>query len=1315
MVKTLKQAEEILKIISENGSDLIVVTDIQGKRVSANSAYEEFIGDAVTMVGTEYFREVHPDDKEQVKSHFQTSIESGTAEKFTYRLILSDGSTHILESKIIRIFDEKKRPINLIIFSRDITELVQSQKELRLLAHAVGCTKDAFTLTDLKNNILYVNPATCEMYGYTEEDLIGKNVNILRSPNNHGDLNQEILQATIQGGWNGELFNCRKDGTEFPVELWTSVVHDDAGELVGMVGVARDLSKRRHAEEQLQATANRLQLTLDNLNIIAYELDKDGKFVLSRGKGLEKLGLKPDQIVGESLFDVYREYPTITEALMKAYKGNPQQFEVEVGGVVWSANFIPMKNADGKIEQVFGTAVDITERKRVEERLSHETELWHTLMDNIPDTIYFKDLHSRFTEINKAQCQILGIQNAEDAIGKTDADFFAPEHAKKALTDEKQVIISGMPMLGRVEKVTTKGGRVRWFSTTKVPMHDKRGDIIGIIGSSRDITEIKQAEELESALYRIADETNSAADLHKLFTAIHSIISVLMYTRNFYIALYDKEKDILSFPYFVDEVDVVPPEPSRVGRGLTAYILRSGKSLLCDKAMSDELKKSGEAELVGAPSPIWLGVPLVVEGKTIGAMVVQHYSDPKAYGEHEKQILEFVSTQVAKAIDRKQTADALRESEDRYRAFVEQSSEGIWRFDSDPPIPITLPEEKQIALFYEGAYIAECNDAMAQMYGFSRASDFVGTKLRNMLVPDDPQNLEVVRSFIRSGYRLINAETREFDKDGDVKIFTNNLVGIIEDGALRGAWGTQLDVTDRRQAEERLKQSEEKYRTLFEDSQDCIILSTPEGRLVDINPAGVELFGYSSKEEMLKVGHARELYYNPDDRDTFMSHLAQHAFVKDLEIAVKRKDGDKRIVLENSSTIHDVDGNVVGYRSFLRDMTERKNLEDQLRQSQKMEGIGTLAGGIAHEFNNLLGIILGYASILETGKQDQQRVVQGVETIKKAVQRGADLVRQLLTFARKGETTFGSVDGNEIVTELIEMLRQTFPKTITISSRLEENLPPIVADSSQLHLALLNLCVNARDAMIDEKASGSGVGTLTIETRIIKGDLLHQKFPDASADDYVAFRVNDTGIGMDEETRSRMFEPFFTTKGLGKGTGLGLAVAYGVINSHHGYVDVESTKGIGTNFTLYFPAAERISVAEILPKEKEQPTQKGNETILIVEDEEMLANLLKGILEDQGYKVITANDGQDGLEKYQQNKDDIQIILSDMGLPRLGGYEMFMKMKELNPNVKAILASGYFEPNLKIELVNAGAKDFIQKPYVTEIIIQRIREVLDEK
>jgi PAS domain S-box-containing protein len=1317
---TSEFVDNFVTVVTESGTDCVILINAEGICMMSSVACRGFNGESLN--GKSFAGLVFPADREIVEGLIAEVLTSAEPRPASFRLAGSVPDAPPFEGRFLPFRGVGNESSGVLFIGKPESKNDDSEREHRLLAQAVESTRDAFFLVDAEGAILFVNPKAVELYALPPDAMVGRSFTELIARPEDREKFYHALNAALGGGWDGQQPHRRTDGGEFPVEVWMSPVLDDASRPVAVTIVTRDISLRLRYEHQLRTTAERLHLIFEHLSIVAFEIDRGGRFLLSRGKGLEKLGLKPDEVVGKSLYDVYRDFPAILEAARGAFEGRPQQFEGEVGGVVWLSHFIPIRDAAGSVVRVFGTAVDITAHKRAEEALRisetryrslfenspislweedfsdvktaideiksrgisdldayfdahpdeivrvmsktkvisvnrttvelynapdstsftdgftivfdeetipsfldsiraiaagklrlkcetvnrkftgekmdlslswsvapgyeetygkvvvslvdltesriaeealrHESELLHTLMDNMPDTIYFKDRDLRFTRINSAHAAILGLDTPEEAIGKTDGDFLVPERALERAVDEQKIIVTGTPLLGKVERVTRRDGRLHQILTTKVPVRDSKGKIVGIVGSSRDITEFKQAEELEGALYRIAETSNTTTDIQSFYREIHHIISELMPVGNFYIAEYDSERDILSFPYFVDEVDL-PPSPSSAGRGLTAYVLRTGKSLLCTDEKSQELERLGEAVLVGSPSPIWLGVPLISGNRPIGAIVVQHYSDPTVYTEREQHILEFVSTHIARAIDFKRSEEAIR-------------------------------------------------------------------------------------------------------------------------------------------------QSEEKYRSLFEESQDAIILTSPDGMLMDINPAGLRLFGFTSRDELLPKYRAQDLYASPEDRDNFKQILARQGHVTDLEVTIRRQNGENRVVIESASVVRDSLGRTTGYRAYLRDITERKRLEDQLRQAQKMEGIGTLAGGIAHDFNNLLGIILGYASLLEGKTLDDDKKVQSVEIIKKAVRRGSDLVRQLLTFARKSDPTLEPVNLNETITDLVKMISETFPRTIQIRTQLEASLPAVIADQNQVHQALLNLCVNARDAIMDEAMPIPGTGSLTLSTAVLPGEYLRKKFTDAPAQEYVCISITDTGIGMDETTRARIFEPFYTTKGLGKGTGLGLAVVYGVVNSHHALVDVQSVKGAGSTFALFFPVTgeqRRTQATTVKPA--------GRGAVLIVEDEEMLLNLLQTVIEKEGFTVLTAADGQEGVDIFRERYKDIALVLSDMGLPRLGGWEMFLKMKEINPAVKAILASGYFNPNLKMDMLKAGALDFIQKPYVVDSIIARIRDAVE--
>ena len=651
---------------------------------------------------------------------------------------------------------------------------------------------------------------------------------------------------------------------------------------------------------------------------------------------------------------------------------------------------------------------------------------------------------------------------------------------------------------------------------------------------------------------------------------------------------------------------------------------------------------------------------------------------------------------------------ALQQSKARYLDFLAQTSEGIWRVELAQPVPVELGEEEQIDHLYRFGVLAECSDAFAGMFGLTSASVLVDARLDEILPRSNAENLELLRSFIRRDYRLEDEGSTEEDDAGRRSHFINSLTGIIEDGCLVRIWGTRRDVTAHREADRALKASEQKYRELFEASQDTIFISTPEGRLIDINPAGVRLLGYGSKKELLNVDLASDLYADPEERDQVVEMLNEHGGCRDFELRLRRKDGSEIFVRETASVVRDADNKIMAYRGVLRDVTIRRELEDKLSSAQRMEAVGRLAGGVAHEFNNLLTVINGRADLLGSLVEDGSPLSDDIEEIKQAGERAVALTRQLLVLSRRPVGSPRPLDVNEAIRECWELLRSTAGDEVELESRLAEELPPICADPRQIEQSLLNLALNAREAM-------NGGGTLTIETESVLVDALSPApRPGLDFGTYVLLRVTDTGSGIDPSIRSRIFEPFVTTKESTSGMGLGLSTVYGVVAQCGGQIRVDSELARGTRFEIYLPAAEQTAAEDESDPPAQEPT-RDRERILLVEDEAAVRNLLRRFLDSQGYRVTEARSGEAAVEVAAAGNGGFDLLLTDLVMPGMSGFELAQRLEKQWPDLRVIFMSGYSEEALRDpeSEPSVDPERFLQKPFSTEHLARRLRAVFD--
>lgn len=494
-----------------------------------------------------------------------------------------------------------------------------------------------------------------------------------------------------------------------------------------------------------------------------------------------------------------------------------------------------------------------------------------------------------------------------------------------------------------------------------------------------------------------------------------------------------------------------------------------------------------------------------------------------------------------------------------------------------------------------------------------------------------------------------------------------------------------------------------------EQSPVALALADADGRIRYVNRRYSELVG-TTLEDLLE-SDVRLFRDNHPSEDAYREFLAQLRAGRPWrgEVCGRDRQGQTRWESVQISGIRSPAGTVTQLLMLREDITERKLLEEQLRQAQKMESIGTLAGGIAHDFNNLLSIINGYAEILLArdwpGSDEKTRRQLG--EIFKAGQRAVGLVRQILTFSRKADVLFAPLDLNQLVTDIAGMLQETFPRTIAFRFELTEGLRPLLADQNQIQQVVMNLCVNARDAM-------EAGGTLTLATRRVSGRELARFGADPSKG-FVALSVADTGVGIPPEMLRRVFEPFFTTKEKGHGTGLGLAVVEGIVSRHNGYLDVASEVGRGSTFTLYLPETRADDRNGAAPRDDNAAPQRGAGRVLVVEDEPGLRAMACSVLADGGYEVAEARDGAQALDLLERDPHCCDALLLDVNMPRLNGLSVYQVVRRRYPHLKVVVVSGYLTQDIKLQFREHGPVVFLNKPFRVDEVLSRMHEALTQK
>lgn len=743
---------------------------------------------------------------------------------------------------------------------------------------------------------------------------------------------------------------------------------------------------------------------------------------------------------------------------------------------------------------------------------------------------------------------------------------------------------------------------------------------------------------------------------------------------------------------------------------------REGKYLTANPAMARILGYDSPADLIASVSDLHTQVFVHPEACTEALALMDRQGSVKdfqieAYRKDGEKIWLSMNIRAVRAettgttycegtieniTERKLTEEALKRSESHLAEAQRLASIGSWDWDLDTNVMTWSDEHYRI--FGIKSMDIDVNDE-AGVFAFIHAED------RSLVKREAEKAIKTKQPF-NFYYRIVR-------KDGEERIIqSRGQVETDKQGRAIRMFGTAQDVTERRRMEQELRQSEERYRDLVENAHDIIYAHDLKGNYISMNKAGEQITGYSH-DEALRLNLAQTVA--PEDLPKARAMLARKLAgeqVTAYEMDIIAKDG-RRITIEANTKLVTQDGVAVGVQGVARDITERKRMqealresEEQLRQSQKMEAIGQLAGGVAHDFNNLLTAINGYSSLALRRLGQEHPVTPHLEEIKKAGDRAANLTRQLLAFGRKQMLQPLALNVNEVVLDMSKMLKRLIGEDVQLITKLHPRLNRITADPGQLEQVVVNLVVNARDAM----PTG---GSLTIETANADiDDAYSSKHIGVLPGRYIMLAVSDTGIGMDHETQARIFEPFFTTKEKGKGTGLGLSTVYGIVKQSGGNIWVYSEVDKGTTFKVYLPQLQEAPQHPV-DSAAESALHRGSETVLLVEDEEMVRNLTTELLRESGYRVLTANGGAEAVQVFKNHRRDIHLLITDVVMPKMSGKEVADKIRSIQPDTKVLFMSGYTdEAIVHHDIIDSGIA-FIQKPFSEHALALKVREVLD--
>lgn len=1179
----------------------------------------------------------------------------------------------------------------VIMFVEDVTqhdlmEGALSEQQERYLKLVESVNAVAFFL-DENNTITYISPTIEELAGYAPDQLVGRPFKELVHPEDTSIFLKEFDQ--IVSGVRESIEFCLADVYQRS-HFITAVLHPmtvDDGRCGGVSGVMMEIGSRANLTERLKAITLEWRGTFDAIQDLIIVIRNDGVIIRANKAFAVSYNRKPEDIIGLTYADLLTasEVPRLFFPRRKRPETREmtvEEFQEPTFGTYFTVTASPYFTEEGDVIGTVYVYRDINERKKFEKALKNSEEKYRAVVENSVNTIIILQ-GNRLVYANSTTAVTMGYEL--DEIRRSDfLDFIHPDD-RQAVIQRQIDRLTKKDLPNRfVFRIVRKDGGIYWVeSRAEVIEWEGKPAILSVLVNVTDWVEAEERRAYEQAvdgmLVDVTQRINQGGGLGEIIGDLLARSGkTLKVSRASFLELNEDRDQALSVHEWCAE-GITPYYTALEKMNLEALpflkdMLSYRKTLVIeDLDGMEDLTQAEKRVMAKSGMRAMILVPLILDDIAYGFLAFEENGNRRAWKMMEQIAIRSISYNVTRLMERRRTQRMLTESRDFLEAIITTMSDGL----------------SIVNTWGEYQYI---NPAMSRITGYE-LDEVVGENLENPRPywPDDQEEY-LMQMFARTlEGNLDSFETICLRKDGErFPVLVSPWWIYDGEGNPKTYCAIVRDITEVKRAEEALRASEERFRSIFESSKDGIYLTSVEGTILNVNNALCDMLGYSMKE-LLSID-AVSLYDSKKSRERFQNDIGEKGFLTDYTLVLKKKDGTIIECEESATMIHDGDGNVIGYQGIIRDVTERRKMEERLAQAERLSSMGGMLSGIAHELNNPITSIKGHADLLKKKAVDPYSQKKA-DTISKESDRCSKIVKGLLTFSRKHRPERRPIDINEIITDSIAVLRTQLKKSdITISTDLSDEIPSTVGDGVQLQQVFVNVITNAQDAMKSKKEK-----ILTVQSRV--------------SSEHIIVAFSDTGTGIDKRIRKKIFDPFFTTKETGMGTGLGLSIAYGIIHEHGGKIEVENNSDGGAVFTVELPVVPPDT--KPTPRSGSYVGMPRHASVLVVEPDEHLRSLLEESLHDAGYRVTTTGDGSEA--KKFLKKDSFDTVVSSIKVPGVSGKALYTYLKK--HDVSTARRMVFITADVISEEAERFLKEiegrYLAKPFPTEDLLRMLSRVLD--